>query len=108
MTRSMQMGITHVTIAKDGAAGAEGADGASRSHLVISDHEHARSRRARPAEGIAHTRPTSGIGFILVTGSPDKSLIERGKQFGLNNFVTKPFTTSSLSGAIEAVVGRLS
>ncbi len=30
------------------------------------------------------------------------------REFQLNNFVTKPFTTASLKSAIEAVVGRLS
>jgi two-component system chemotaxis response regulator CheY len=52
-------------------------------------------------------KPTSKIGFILLTGSADKSLIERGRQFGLNNFIAKPFSTKTVKTAIEAVVGKL-
>ncbi|HYA72826.1 MAG TPA: hypothetical protein VEF36_06680, partial [Roseiarcus sp.] len=58
-------------------------------------------------KGLREHKPTSRIGFILVTGSADKTLIERGRQYNLNNYVTKPFTVTSLRGAIEAVVGRL-
>jgi len=58
-------------------------------------------------KGLREHKPTSRIGFILVTGSADKTLIERGRQYSLNNYVTKPFTVTSLKGAIEAVVGRL-
>ena len=53
-------------------------------------------------------KPTSKIGFILITGSPDKSLIERGRSLGLNNFIAKPFNTRTIRAAIEAVVGKLS
>jgi two-component system chemotaxis response regulator CheY len=58
-------------------------------------------------KGLREHKPTSGVGFILVTGSADKTLIERGRAYRLNNYVTKPFTVTSLKGAIEAVVGRL-
>ena len=57
---------------------------------------------------LRENKPTARIGFILVTGSADKTLIERGRQYALNNYVAKPFTVAQLRGAIEAVVGKLS
>ena len=77
-------------------------------HLVISDMNMPGLDGLGLLKGLREYKPTAAIGFILVTGSADKTLIERGKQFRLNNFVTKPFNTASLKSAIEAVVGRLS
>ncbi len=102
-----QMGVKHVTIARDGAQALK-ALMAQPTHLVISDMNMPGLDGLGLLKGLRSYKPTSGIGFILVTGSNDKSLIERGKQYRLNNFVTKPFNTMSLRGAIEAVVGRLS
>jgi two-component system, chemotaxis family, chemotaxis protein CheY len=50
---------------------------------------------------------TQKIGFILVTGRADASTVERARQYRLNNFLAKPFTTAGLRACVEAVVGRL-
>jgi two-component system chemotaxis response regulator CheY len=102
-----QMGVRHVTIARDGAQALK-ALMAQPVHLVISDMYMPGLDGLALLKGLRGYKPTQRIGFILVTGSGDKTLIEKGKQFQLNNFVTKPFTTASLKAAIEAVVGRLS
>src|SRR5271165_4830971 len=102
-----QMGVKHVAIARDGAQALK-ALMAQPTHLVISDMNMPGLDGLGLLKGLREYKPTSGIGFILVTGSNDKTLIERGKQYRLNNFVTKPFNTASLRGAIEAVVGKLS
>jgi two-component system chemotaxis response regulator CheY len=86
-----QMGVRGVVIAKDGAAALQALI-AQPVHLVISDKN----------------KTTARIGFILITGRADKTLIERGRKFALNNYVTKPFTVTQLRGVIEAVVGKLS
>jgi len=102
-----QMGVRHVTIAKDGAQALK-ALMAQPVHLVISDMNMPGLDGLGLLKGLREYKPTSAIGFILITGSADKTLIERGKQYRLNNFVTKPFNTASLKSAIERVVGRLS
>jgi two-component system chemotaxis response regulator CheY len=102
-----QMGVKHVTIARDGAQALK-ALMAQPVHLVISDMYMPGLDGLALLKGLREYKPTQRIGFILVTGSGDKTLIQRGKQFQLNNFVTKPFTTASLKSAIEAVVGKLS
>ena len=101
------MGVRHVTIAKDGAQALK-ALMAQPVHLVISDMNMPGLDGLGLLKGLREFKATSAIGFILITGSADKTLIERGKQYRLNNFVTKPFNTASLKSAIERVVGRLS
>ena len=49
----------------------------------------------------------AGLGFLLMTGRPDRSIISRGHLLGMNNFIAKPFTTQGLKGCIEKVVGAL-
>lgn len=102
-----QMGIRRVRLAKDGAQALQ-ALMAQPAHLVISDMNMPGLDGLGLLKGLREYKPTSCVGFILITGRADKSLIDRGKQFRLNNFVTKPFTTATLKGAIEAVVGKLS
>jgi two-component system chemotaxis response regulator CheY len=100
------MGVRGVAIAKDGASALSTLN-TQPVHLVISDMNMPGLDGLGLLKGLREHKPTSRIGFILVTGSADKTLIERGRQYNLNNYVTKPFTVTSLRGAIEAVVGRL-
>ncbi|MFI4997944.1 MAG: response regulator [Hyphomicrobiales bacterium] len=73
-------------------------------HLVISDFEMPGLDGVGLLQGIRAYAPTRHIPFIMLTGRGDKALIERARQFGLNNFVTKPFTVASLKGALQAVI----
>jgi two-component system chemotaxis response regulator CheY len=51
--------------------------------------------------------PTSKTAFIMLTGRADIDLLKRAKEFGVNNYVVKPFTVAGLRERIEAVFGRL-
>jgi two-component system chemotaxis response regulator CheY len=103
MTESLaEIGINHLAIAKDGKQ-ALAALMAKPAHLVISDM----NMPGLDGLGLLKALREFKIGFILVTGSADKTLIERGRQIGLNNFIAKPFTTKAIKAAIEAVVGKL-
>jgi len=101
-----QMGVRGVTIAKDGLAALNTLK-AQPVHLVISDMNMPGLDGLALLKGLRQNPSTARIGFILVTGSPDKTLIERGRQYALNNYITKPFTVTSLRAAIEAVFGKL-
>jgi two-component system chemotaxis response regulator CheY len=101
-----EIGISNVSIAKDGKQ-ALTALMAKPVHLVVSDMNMPGLDGLGLLKALREYKPTSKIGFILVTGSADKSLIERGKQIGLNNFIAKPFSTKTVKAAIEAVVGKL-
>jgi two-component system chemotaxis response regulator CheY len=76
-------------------------------HLVISDYNMPGMSGLDLLENLRMNQTTRSIGFILVTGSPNQEMLERGQKLGLNNLVKKPFTTQSLKAAVEAVVGHL-
>lgn len=101
-----EIGCTNCTIARDGQQALQLLMATPR-HLVISDMHMPGLDGLQLLKALREYKPTSKIGFILITGSTDKSLISQGRQFGLNNFIAKPFTTASVRAAIEAVVGRL-
>jgi two-component system chemotaxis response regulator CheY len=107
MTESLQdIGITSLALAKDGADALSQLK-AKPVHLVISDQYMPNLDGLGLLKALRSHGPTAKVGFILVTGSPDKSLVERGRTMGLNNFIAKPYTTQTIRAAIEAVVGRL-
>lgn len=76
-------------------------------HLVLADYNMPGMNGLQLLEALRANRTTRGVGFILVTGTPTKEMVDRGRALGLNNLVKKPFTTASLKAAIEQVVGRL-
>ena len=51
--------------------------------------------------------PTSKTAVIMLTGRADRELVQRAVQFGVNNYLVKPFTTQTLKEKIEAVFGPL-
>jgi two-component system, chemotaxis family, chemotaxis protein CheY len=101
-----EIGISNLALAKDGK---QALDALMKKpvHLVLSDQNMPGLDGLGLLKALREFKPTSRIGFILITGSPDKSLIERGRTLGLNNFIAKPFSTKTIRAAIEAVVGKL-
>lgn len=77
------------------------------THLVISDLNMPNLDGLGLLQALRENKATQRIGFILVTGRPDKTIVDRARQLSLNNFLTKPFTTLGLKACIEAVVGKL-
>ena len=100
------IGLKQIAIAKDGAQ-ALTAMKTSPCHLVISDLNMPNLDGIGLLKGLREYKPTSKVGFILLTGVSDKATIDRARQFGLNNYVAKPFTPHALKTSIEAVVGAL-
>jgi two-component system chemotaxis response regulator CheY len=43
----------------------------------------------------------------MLTGRADRELVQRAVQFGVNNYLVKPFTVTILKEKIEAVFGPL-
>ncbi len=43
----------------------------------------------------------------MLTGRADRELVQRAVQFGVNNYLTKPFTVATLKTKIENVFGVL-
>ena len=73
----------------------------------VSYAENGRTGMLHAREKVPHLVLTQKVGFILIAGRGDATVIETGQRLGMNNFLTKPFTAAQLKSCIEAVVGRL-
>lgn len=100
------MGITNVANASTGPD-ALAALAVRPVHLVISDFNMPGMDGLALLGAIRAEPRTRGCGFILITGLVDRSIIDRGRTLGMNNFIAKPFTPVGLKACLEAVVGRL-
>ncbi|WGH80139.1 response regulator [Jannaschia ovalis] len=101
-----QIGIGHVAALADGPTAF---DHIARKgcHLVISDQNMPGMSGVELLAKLRQHAPTARVGFILISGTMTRELIETGRQFGLNNFLAKPFDANKVRDCIEAVVGRL-
>lgn len=107
MTQSLEeIGIKNIDFQTSGAE-ALARLAVNPAHLVISDYNMPGMSGLDLLETLRQNRATAQIGFILITGSPSKEILDRGVKLGLNNLIKKPFTTASLKASIEAVVGKL-
>ena len=76
-------------------------------HLVISDYNMPGANGLQLLAGLRQYQTTQKIGFILITGTASKEIIDKGNQLGMNNYLKKPFSTADLKQCIERVVGPL-
>lgn len=107
ITQSLEeIGIQHIGIESDPKL-ALGKLAAAPVHLVISDMNMPGMSGLQLLDALRHNKATQRIGFILITGTPSPEILKRGQELGVNNLVKKPFTTVTLKGAIERVVGKL-
>lgn len=101
-----EIGIRKVAYEKDGAMALK-LLASNPVHLVLSDYNMPGMDGLSLLEALRMNRSTQRIGFILMTGRADREIITRGHALGMNNFITKPFTTLGLKVCIEKVVGPL-
>ncbi len=101
-----QIGVREISEAADGEL-------ALRSiitkpvHLVISDFNMPNLDGLGLLRVIRAHPPTSKTAFIMLTGRADRELVQRAVQFGVNNYLVKPFTTAQLKDKLEGVFGPL-
>jgi two-component system, chemotaxis family, chemotaxis protein CheY len=98
-----EIGFRQISYAKNGEDGLKLAT-SSPVHMIISDFEMPGLDGVGFLQGIRSNPSTRNLPFIMVTGRGDRALVERASKFGLNNFVTKPFTVVSLRNALRAVL----
>ena len=101
-----KIGIPSHRFAKDGEEALK-ALMARPAHLVLSDYNMPKLDGLGLLKALREFTPTRQIGFILITGRGEKSVIDQGRKYGLNNIVPKPFTDLTVKAAIEAVVGKI-
>ena len=77
------------------------------AHLIISDFNMPKLDGLGLLRAVRLYPATSKTAFIMLTGRGDKDLVKRAVQFGVNNFLVKPFTVATLQEKIEAVFGAL-
>jgi two-component system chemotaxis response regulator CheY len=75
--------------------------------LVITDFNMPKLDGLALLRAIRAHPPTSKTAVIMLTGRADRELVQRAVQFGVNNYLVKPFTTQTLKEKIEAVFGAL-
>lgn len=102
-----QIGFTDIAMAGDGEEGLK-ALLARPAHLVISDFNMPKLDGLAFLRAVRGHEPIRKTAFIMLTGRADMELVQRAMQYGVNNYITKPFTAAALKSKIEAVFGALS
>lgn len=77
------------------------------AHLVISDFNMPNLDGLGLLRAVRAHPPTAGAAFIMLTGRADRELVQRAVQFGVNNYLVKPFTVAQLKDKVEGVFGPL-
>jgi two-component system chemotaxis response regulator CheY len=101
-----QIGITQVDEAPDGEEALQALI-ARPVHMVITDYNMPKLDGLGLLRAIRAHPPIAKTGVIMLTGRADADLVKRAVQFGVNNYLVKPFTVATLKQKIEAVVGPL-
>ena len=76
-------------------------------HLIISDFNMPNMDGLDLLKAVRANPPTSKTAFIMLTGRADRELVQKAVQFGVNNYLVKPFNVQVLKGKIEQVFGAL-
>ena len=77
------------------------------AHLIISDFNMPNLDGLGLLRAVRAHPPTAGVAFIMLTGRADRELVQRAVQFGVNNYLVKPFTVAQLKEKVEGVFGPL-
>lgn len=101
-----EIGVVHIEDAVDGEDGLR-ALLTHKSNLIISDYNMPKLDGLNFLRAVRSTPALKNTGFIMLTGRADNDLVQRAQQFGVNNYLVKPFTVATLRQKIEAVYGAL-
>ena len=99
-----KLGVRNLSWAKNGTDALQ-AIKKQPVHLVVSDYNMPGMNGLELLKALRSDAKTAKVGFILVTGSPDQSLIDKGRQLGMNNYLKKPFNHGDLMVCISRVLG---
>ena len=105
-TGLQQIGVTNTREAPDGEEALR-ALLTKPAHLVISDYNMPKLDGLGLLRAVRSHPPIKGTAFIMLTGRADRELVDRAAQYGVNNYLVKPFTVATLREKIEQVFGAL-
>ena len=77
------------------------------AHLIISDFNMPNLDGLGLLRAVRAHPPIAGAAFIMLTGRADRELVARAVQYGVNNYLVKPFTVAQLKDKLEGVFGPL-
>ena len=77
------------------------------AHLVVTDFNMPKLDGLGLLRAIRSHPPLRTTAVIMLTGRADAELVQRAVQYGVNNYLVKPFTVATLKEKIEAVFGQL-
>jgi len=77
------------------------------AQLVISDFNMPRMDGLALLRAVRADDAIKKAAFIMLTGRADRDLVQRAAQFGVNNYIMKPFSPATLKAKIEEVFGPL-
>jgi two-component system chemotaxis response regulator CheY len=100
------IGVNDIEDAPDGEQ-AVGVLLSKKINLIISDYNMPNLDGLGLLRAVRATPHLKGIAFIMLTGRADTELVQRAQQFGVNNYLVKPFTIGTLKEKIEEVFGEL-
>lgn len=100
------IGVNDIEDAADGEQ-AVGVLLSKKINLIISDYNMPNLDGLGLLRAVRATPQLKGIAFIMLTGRADAELVQRAQQFGVNNYLVKPFTIGTLKEKIEQVFGEL-
>lgn len=101
-----ELGFKDIADAGDGEEGFKSLLGRP-AHLVISDFNMPKIDGLGFLRAVRAHEATKKSAFIMLTGRADMELVQRAMQFGVNNYITKPFSPAQLRKKIEEVFGAL-
>lgn len=101
-----EIGIRDIADAADGEDGLKALQ-QRPVHLIISDFNMPKLDGLGFLRAVRAQEATKKSAFIMLTGRADMELVQRAMQFGVNNYVTKPFSPLQLRKKIEEVFGAL-
>lgn len=102
-----ELGVKNISFAGDGEQALQFMQ-TTPAHLIISDFNMPKMDGIGLLKAIRAHAALKKVPFIMLTGKSDAALLETAIKLGVNNYLTKPFTTQSLQKAIEAIFGKLS
>jgi len=102
-----ELGFTDIQEANDGEEAFKALAGGRPFQLVLSDFNMPKLDGLSLLRAVRAHETTRSTAFIMLTGRADRELVQRAVQFGVNNYLVKPFTVATLREKIEAVFGAL-
>ena len=101
-----EMGITNLHIAKDGREAFTKLANCP-VHLLITDLYMPEIDGFKLIQAVRTNPSIKGMAIIILTGKKDANVVNIAGKLGVNNVLSKPFSSLQLKDAIESIVGRL-